>query len=384
MRLLVIGLASPDSLCRHLAAHAQVTGFFARYVNLGDFGTGRAPADAEQPYRLRSAPVFPVWPYPYSRWLPASALRTVIRDAQPEVALYVGEPSELAAAQSLLMVRKLMPRARLGVFVFENITRHWRGKFKWLRGRAERAVLQHLDFAACASDGAVRRLVALGLPRDRSRVIYPQINSDLFQPIDASALRHDLGITDDTVVGFCGRIVWEKGLDILVEAIAQLPNHYKLLILGSGRYLGTLRDQIDALGIHKRVIHLPAVPRDAVAAYLCTMDMLVLPSRSIPTWQEQYGRVLGEAMLCGVPVIGSDSGAIPEVIAEAGLIVPEQNVQSLRKAILRYGEDRSFRQAMARGGIERAHTTFAHTYTNDMPQWLQQAATFSLRNASDQ
>ena len=382
MRLLLLGLATPDSLCRHLAAHAEVTGFFARYVNLGDFGTGRAPTDFDLPYRLRSGRVFPIQPYPYSRWLPASALRAVIRHAEPEVALYVGEPSELAAAQALLIVRKLIPQARLGVCVFENIRRDWRGKLKWLRGRAERAVLQHLDFAACASLGAVQALADLGLPQDRSRVIYPQVDSELFRPTDAASLRDDLGMTDDTVVGFCGRIVWEKGLDILLKAIAGLPSQYKLLLLGSGRYLDALRDQIRALGISERVIHLPAVPGDQVPAHLCAMDMLVLPSRSIPTWQEQYGRVLPEAMLCGVPVIGSDSGAIPEVIADTGLIFPEQDVEGLREAILRYGEDMSFREGMAAAARQRAHGTFAHTYATDMPQWLDQAARLPLRNPS--
>ncbi len=63
------------------------------------------------------------------------------------------------------------------------------------------------------------------------------------------------------------------------------------------------------------------------------MDVLVLPSRTTPVWKEQYGRVLLEAMVCQVPIVGSDSGAIPEVVGPAGLIFPEGNVDQLVRSL---------------------------------------------------
>jgi len=381
LRLLILGLAGADTLCRSLAPIGyDVTGFFARYVNLGDFGKGQARADFDEPYRLRSGRVWPVWPYPYSRWV--AGLAKTIRQSDPQVALYVGEPSELAAAQSLLMVRKLAPQARLGVSVFENIERHWRGKLKWLRGRAETAVLGQLDFGTCASEGAVERLVSLGVPAERCRVVYPQINTNIFRPVDATEVRIKHGLQDSMVVGFAGRIVWEKGLDLLVAAIAGLPEHYRLLLVGSGRYLNSLQAQIETLGIAGRVVHIDFVPLEQVPTYLCAMDMLVLPSRSIPTWQEQYGRILPQAMLCKVPVIGSDSGAIPEVISEAGLVFRQEDVGSLREAINRLGDDEALRLSMAQAGLERAQRTFVNTYGTQMAEWLAQAASMPLRVAS--
>jgi glycosyltransferase involved in cell wall biosynthesis len=74
--------------------------------------------------------------------------------------------------------------------------------------------------------------------------------------------------------------------------------------------------------------HTP-IPTEQMPAMLAQADALVLPSRSTPVWQEQFGRVLVEAMACGVPVVGSDSGAIPEVVGNAGLIFPEGDALAL-------------------------------------------------------
>ncbi|MBC7239486.1 MAG: glycosyltransferase, partial [Chloroflexi bacterium] len=72
-----------------------------------------------------------------------------------------------------------------------------------------------------------------------------------------------------------------------------------------------------------------------------------------PKWKEQFGRVLIEAMACGVPVVGSDSGEIPHVIGEAGLIFPEGDALLLRRCLERLQQDMAFRQDLARRGRER-------------------------------
>ena len=65
---------------------------------------------------------------------------------------------------------------------------------------------------------------------------------------------------------------------------------------------------------------LPQIPSDQVAVEMRKLHALVLPSRTTPRWKEQFGRVLIEAMACGVPPVGSDSGEIPHVIDDAGLV----------------------------------------------------------------
>ena len=80
---------------------------------------------------------------------------------------------------------------------------------------------------------------------------------------------------------------------------------------------------------------------------------MVLPSRTTATWKEQFGRVLTEAMACGVPVVGSNSGAIPEVIADAGLIFPEGDAMSLAAQLQRLANEHTLAVELGRRGMAR-------------------------------
>jgi glycosyltransferase involved in cell wall biosynthesis len=101
------------------------------------------------------------------------------------------------------------------------------------------------------------------------------------------------------------------------------------------------------------------VSYDAVPSLLRSLDVLVLPSVTIlPLHREQFGRVLVEAMAAGVPVIGSSSGAIPEVIGDAGLVVPERDAAALAVAIDCILSDTDLRGQLIARGRRRAKSTF--------------------------
>ena len=93
-------------------------------------------------------------------------------------------------------------------------------------------------------------------------------------------------------------------------------------------------------------------------AFYHTLDVLVLPSRSRPNWKEQFGRVLIEAMACGVPVVGSTCGEIPMVIGDAGLIFPENDCAALTAALQSLLDDRAQRTALAAAGRRRVLERF--------------------------
>jgi glycosyltransferase involved in cell wall biosynthesis len=158
-------------------------------------------------------------------------------------------------------------------------------------------------------------------------------------------------IRNTFVVGYLGRLLPQKGVLDLVEALALLPPHTRLRLIGDG----VLRPQIVAraaeLGVHERV-ELVAWTND-VPAELRRLDALALPSRTTPTWKEQFGRVLVEAMSCGVPVVGSSSGEIPQVVGDGGLIYPEGDISALAATLRRLDGDEALRAELGRRGRTR-------------------------------
>ena len=95
------------------------------------------------------------------------------------------------------------------------------------------------------------------------------------------------------------------------------------------------------------------MPSAKIPAFLHEMDVVVVPSRTRPNWKEQFGRVIVEAMSCGVPVVGSDSGEIPNVIGDAGLTFAEGDVAALAMQLGKLLNDPSLRSGLSEAGRQR-------------------------------
>jgi glycosyltransferase involved in cell wall biosynthesis len=183
-------------------------------------------------------------------------------------------------------------------------------------------------------------------------------------------LKSQLGIqTDDFVVGFVGRFVEEKGLLTLGKALVGLQGRpWKWLLLGRGPLQSELMNKATEWGIKNQLIWVESVPHEEVPRYINVMDTLVLPSETnsqfktltAAGWKEQFGHVLIEAMASKVPVIGSNSGEIPHVIADAGLVFPEGNVSELQKCLQQLMEQPNLANHLAQLGYERAMSWYTN------------------------
>jgi glycosyltransferase involved in cell wall biosynthesis len=192
--------------------------------------------------------------------------------------------------------------------------------------------------------------------------VIPQMGVDpeRFRPDPGARarVRVRLGIAqDEPLVGFAGRLAPEKGVHVLLDAMAALPGA-RLLVIGAGPGEARLRQRAEALGIAERVRWAGLVPSAGMSEWLAALDVLALPSLTTRGWAEQFGRVLVEAMACGVAVAGSDSGEIRSVIGDAGAVVPEGSAAALRAVLAELLGDAGARHERGRAGRERVLGAF--------------------------
>jgi glycosyltransferase involved in cell wall biosynthesis len=164
-------------------------------------------------------------------------------------------------------------------------------------------------------------------------------------------------------VGYAGRLVERKGLLDLLEAVRRLQAPVELLLIGNGE----LREQLEGAPLPgSRVRVLDTLTHDRMASGYAQLDVLVMPSRTTSTWKEQFGRAIVEALWCGVPVIGSDSGEIPWLVGltEGGLIFPEGDVEALARLLGEMRGSPELRRELAergRAAVERLFSVPAAT-----------------------
>lgn len=162
-------------------------------------------------------------------------------------------------------------------------------------------------------------------------------------------------------VGYVGALLREKGVLDLARALVELDESWRLVVIGDGPMRNEMEHILSGRKSNQYVDFQGMIPRGEIPPLMRTFDALVLPSRTTNTWKEQFGLVLAEAMLCGVAVVGSDSGAIPEVIGNAGLLFPEGDIRALRNCLRLLLEDPVLRRELGRSGRQRAMERFSVT-----------------------
>lgn len=291
-------------------------------------------------YRLIVAPIrfnghFHLHYYP--------TLPEILAQARPDLLHLDEEPYNTATYLAARSMRRLNPKARILFFSWQNIARHYPPPFAWM----EKYVYQNSNAAIAGSSAAEKILRAKGFAKPIC--IIPQFGvPDTFAPFPAQ--RPSAPLT----IGYAGRLVSEKGIQVLIRAVAGLSGEWQLKILGSGPLADSLPELARELNIADRVKFAPWTASDQMPQFYNSLDILVVPSLTRPNWKEQFGRVLMEAMACGVPVVGSASGEIPNVIGDAGMLVPENDPFALADTLAQLIANPSLRQSLAVKGRARA------------------------------
>jgi glycosyltransferase involved in cell wall biosynthesis len=216
----------------------------------------------------------------------------------------------------------------------------------------ERGLFRSTSAAAATSEECLAVARAKHYRQPATVVHYP-IDVETFQPGEPCRAPGEMPFR----VGYAGRLVPEKGVADLIHAVAQVQDRQRmeLVIAGNGPEKKRLLALAESLPELAGLVHWSEVPHQEMADWYRSLDVLVLPSRATARWKEQFGRVLAEAMARERPVIGADTGFIPELIrsTEGGLVFPEGDVDALAQALLRLGGDESLRRELAQRGRQK-------------------------------
>ncbi len=264
------------------------------------------------------------------------------------------EPYIMVGAQLACWTPK---RSKLVFRTAQSLNKNYPFPFNWI----EQYAMNRADGWICSGE-----LVAENLrPRrgyDRPMRLIPLgVDMEQFRPDRSAgdAVLRSLGwdVEGPPVIGYLGRFVPEKGIEMMMRVLDQIQVPWRALFLGAG----PLEDKLKSWATQhpERVRVCTNVRHQQVPPYLNAMDILAAPSQTAPHWKEQFGRMLVEGFAAKVTVVGSDSGEIPNVIDDAGVVVGEKDEPGWVEALTDLLADSGKRNELAERGWERAQNNYA-------------------------
>lgn len=262
-----------------------------------------------------------------------SGLGKELKRIDPEVILIENEPWSFLRWQ--VWAHSLFhPKALLAEFTWENIKRpSVKGV---ILDFVYRLTARTSGVIVAGNEQAKELLVEAGKSKDKILVAaqlgVPDENFPKVSSSEKNDWKRNNGFKEqDIVIGFCGRFIEEKGILELLEAMKVLNKKndvYRLVLLGDGPLKETVSEELNGAGII-----VPPVKHYEVPDYMKYWDLAILPSkrsmRGAQLWEEQFGRVIIEAVAAGVPCIGSSSGAIPEVLGFESAVFKEGDADAI-------------------------------------------------------
>ncbi len=292
-------------------------------------------------------------------------LENVIREFKPHVFNVEEEHYSIVTWQAYRLALKYAARPMF--YTWQNIYKKYPAPFRAI----EQFVFKHSLAAVVGNGEAGEILRRKGYQGPLECLPQMGVNENLF-PVryrsrdEKDALKMSLGLNPTLPwVLYCGRLVEEKGITTLIEAVARLSHKGQtigVVILGNGPEAATLQTVAQKLPAAVDIKFVSGVPSDQVPTWMGAADILCLPSLTRSHWKEQFGRVLVEAMASSTVVVGSSSGEIPQVIGDAGLIFPENDPHQLSDCLEVLTTQPQLYESMKTKGLERVK---AH-YTNQV------------------
>lgn len=307
----------------------------------------------ETPYshiRIYSAPVLfsgRGGAHIYAPW----TIWQVLHDFRPDIVQVEEEVFSLCAFELAIWSR--FTGKPLAIFGWENIDRRLSFFRRWLC----RFVLNTASLVISGNQDGAEILRRWGYPGLLEVMPQMGVDPEFFAPRIQKVSDRPFHI------GFLGRLTYSKGIDLILDAAHKLRQkgfNFRILICGSGLIEAELRQLSQKQGVADWMIWHGAVRHEQVPEVISQFDVLVLPSRTTPEWKEQFGHVLIEAMAMGVPVVGSNSGEIPNVIGRSDLVFREENTQELASILARLILEPRWYEEIRNYCLHRVNQMYSH------------------------
>lgn len=243
------------------------------------------------------------------------------------------------------------------------------------RRRLKSETVQWADRFLVHTERSRRVLILEGVSEDRITEVNPGVDTAMFSPGKGNRSRFDIE-DDEFVILFVGWLLPRKGIDFLILALRELMHdsrlddvRFRLLVLGSGPGLDRVEKLIERVGVRDACTLAGTVRYDEMPSAFRSADLFVLPSIATPEWQEQFGMSLIEAMACGVPIVTTYTGSIPEIAGDAAVLCQPNDFVSLYESIRNLVLEPSKREALGEAGRARAVEHFdLDSYTGTLAQ----------------
>lgn len=309
--------------------------------------------ELESPYPAIQTYSAPIWfsgragAYFYS---PLAVLNT-INHFRPDIIQVEQEVFSLSAFEIALFA-KLFGKP-LVLFGWENMARQLSPLRQWIR----QFVFNTTQLILAGNHEGAEIMKQWGFKKPIEVMPQMGVDTTVFAPPSPKSA------TARLTIGFVGRLSHHKGIDLLIEAACILRDRghdFQITLCGSGSDEATFQGTVNQYSLNDQFVWRGGVRHDEVPQEMAQFDVVVLPSRTIKTWKEQFGHVLIEAMAMGIPVVGSTCGEIPNVVGHPDLVFPEGDASALAQVLERLICEPEWRQQAAQHSLDRVHQYYTH------------------------
>jgi glycosyltransferase involved in cell wall biosynthesis len=264
---------------------------------------------------------------PYSKGL----LKTLI-EFKPDIVHVMYEAMSTLVLQVGLYRKLLNLNYKIFFYGFENIYPSKLSDFSFFKQQAIKFIRNNIDGGGYANSEGIARLKLLGFNTNRVKKIFRPVEVDIDGSVDK---------VDDFTVCYIGRVSEEKGIFDFIKKIEFLNRDIRVKIIGKiDKHKEN--DFTNLIKNHHQIEYIPEIPYGELFKMLSTFHVMIVPSKTTKSWKEQFGKVIPEGMWTDNIVIGSNSGAIPDVIGDRELIFDENDFLQLIQIINKLYSDDNF------------------------------------------